>query len=367
MTDGEALRRSVVAEPDDDTPRLVYADWLDENGQPDRAAFIRAQVEAFRAEPYSPKVRATAATAFALLQKHRLPWSEHLLTLYVDAFRWERGFIGHVGVWPEHFARYAAALFAAEPVQSLRLNVDVAGVGPQHLRDVFAVPELRRLRRLEIAPTLAIPPEDYELVSACPHLAGLHDFSLRGNPIHPPWITGVLRGGAFPELQGLDFGEIPHLGTALTTGFARADHRTLRRLDASGVVFTSDQLRGVLSSKCLRQVEELRLGWHGRHSDTGPLFHLDLGWVVPWDRLLVLDVVGQRLGSDGVRGIVGVREAAALRWLGLANNALDSEAVRLLVAAKHLNLNHLDVSGNGLKPAAIMAIKARFPNAHVVG
>jgi len=39
----------------------------------------------------------------------------------------------------------------------------------------------------------------------------------------------------------------------------------------------------------------------------------------------------------------------------------------LLVAAKHLNLNHLDVSGNGLKPAAIMAIKARFPNAHVVG
>src|SRR5205823_3346972 len=27
--------------PDDDAPRLVYADWLDEHGQPERAEFVR--------------------------------------------------------------------------------------------------------------------------------------------------------------------------------------------------------------------------------------------------------------------------------------------------------------------------------------
>ena len=30
---------------EDDTPRLAFADWFDENDQPERAAFIRAQVE----------------------------------------------------------------------------------------------------------------------------------------------------------------------------------------------------------------------------------------------------------------------------------------------------------------------------------
>jgi uncharacterized protein (TIGR02996 family) len=38
-----ALEAAIVAHADEDTPRLAYADWLDENGDPDRAAFIRVQ------------------------------------------------------------------------------------------------------------------------------------------------------------------------------------------------------------------------------------------------------------------------------------------------------------------------------------
>ena len=34
MTEREALLRAVCENPDDDTPRLVFADWLDENGEP---------------------------------------------------------------------------------------------------------------------------------------------------------------------------------------------------------------------------------------------------------------------------------------------------------------------------------------------
>src|SRR5690242_18641709 len=43
MTDGDALLAAILANPDDDTPRLVYADWLQENGDQDRAEFIRLQ------------------------------------------------------------------------------------------------------------------------------------------------------------------------------------------------------------------------------------------------------------------------------------------------------------------------------------
>jgi len=42
MSDEPALRAAILAHPDEDTPRLAYADWLDENGHPDRTEVMRA-------------------------------------------------------------------------------------------------------------------------------------------------------------------------------------------------------------------------------------------------------------------------------------------------------------------------------------
>jgi len=44
VTDGEALIRDICTRPADDLPRLVYADWLDERGEGERAAYIREAV-----------------------------------------------------------------------------------------------------------------------------------------------------------------------------------------------------------------------------------------------------------------------------------------------------------------------------------
>lgn len=48
MNDGEALHRACCMDPDDMAPRLIWADWLEEHGQPERAEFIRVQVELAR-------------------------------------------------------------------------------------------------------------------------------------------------------------------------------------------------------------------------------------------------------------------------------------------------------------------------------
>lgn len=45
MTDEQLFLRAICADPADDLPRLVYADWLDDHGRPDRAEFIRVQSE----------------------------------------------------------------------------------------------------------------------------------------------------------------------------------------------------------------------------------------------------------------------------------------------------------------------------------
>lgn len=45
MTEEEALLEAIRNEPEDDTPRLVLADWYAENGQEDRGEFVRIQIE----------------------------------------------------------------------------------------------------------------------------------------------------------------------------------------------------------------------------------------------------------------------------------------------------------------------------------
>ena len=45
MNQSEILRQAIFDEPNEDAHRLAYADWLEQNGQAERAEFIRTQVE----------------------------------------------------------------------------------------------------------------------------------------------------------------------------------------------------------------------------------------------------------------------------------------------------------------------------------
>src|SRR3954468_6061525 len=55
MTDGDALYRAILDQPDDDAPRLVWADWLDEHGDPDRAAVVRLPWGGGGPDPGAPR------------------------------------------------------------------------------------------------------------------------------------------------------------------------------------------------------------------------------------------------------------------------------------------------------------------------
>jgi uncharacterized protein (TIGR02996 family) len=54
MSDEAALLSAIIHHPDEDTPRLAYADWLDENDDPDRAEFIRVQIRLADMPPGDP-------------------------------------------------------------------------------------------------------------------------------------------------------------------------------------------------------------------------------------------------------------------------------------------------------------------------
>jgi len=50
VSDHDPFLSALADRPHDDTLRLVYADWLDEHGLPDHAAFLRLEVRLRRAE-----------------------------------------------------------------------------------------------------------------------------------------------------------------------------------------------------------------------------------------------------------------------------------------------------------------------------
>jgi uncharacterized protein (TIGR02996 family) len=55
VRENDSFLQAIHENPDDDTPRLVYADWLDDHGDPLRAEFIRLQCASARLPVGSPE------------------------------------------------------------------------------------------------------------------------------------------------------------------------------------------------------------------------------------------------------------------------------------------------------------------------
>lgn len=73
MNDREILLRAIAALFEDDAPRFAYADWLEENGDPRQAEFIRVQL---------------ALDRLPTAERERHPLAERELQLWRDLKRW---------------------------------------------------------------------------------------------------------------------------------------------------------------------------------------------------------------------------------------------------------------------------------------
>src|SRR4051794_30043939 len=100
MTSEAGLLRTIIDDPDDDAPRLVFADWLEDQGELAHAAFIRAQCRLATLDEDDPArlplLRDEAAylpQALAqLTPKKRLPWLPRMPSPPTPGLGFERGF-----------------------------------------------------------------------------------------------------------------------------------------------------------------------------------------------------------------------------------------------------------------------------------
>ncbi len=208
MTDEPALLAAIAARPDDDTPRLVYADWLDDHGAAERAEFIRLQCRLARDDEDDP---AAAERADELENQHRIRWLAGVPT--GPGLRWEfrRGFPERLealsyqlidryrGIEPlpllrdlglTWFSSHAARVFVTLrwPAGLVDLELWFGAAGPVDdaaaVRALASCGQVAQLRELRLGGDV-LPPDAVLALAESPHLSGLRLLAVPGDETRP--------------------------------------------------------------------------------------------------------------------------------------------------------------------------------------
>lgn len=271
-----ALHRAIIENPDDDLPRLALADWLDENGQPERAELIRVQVGLAR-EPDNEALRLRERD---LLAAHQEEWVRPLGDAVTD---WvlHRGMLG-VATDVTRFLAYAE-LLARSPLVHY---IDIAdhAVGREAVTALARLPELSRVTILDLAGwycydprELLVDDEQTAALAISPFVSGLEVLNLRCNAIRDDGVRALATS--------------PHLGR-------------LKTLDLRANLLGDEGVKALAGSSDLRELVSLDLSFNdGRVTD------------------------------DGWRSLADARSLPGLRGLGLVGNRI-GEGVKAALRAR---------------------------------
>jgi uncharacterized protein (TIGR02996 family) len=362
VNDRAALYSAILAHPDEDTPRLALADYLEEHGDRRYAEFIRKQIELARVPEWDPLRLRTrnrdpqALTGYQYDQfVPKVP--EGLEWPALTAFR--RGFPWHVeSVGVEPFLRGADALFAAIPLQALTIDAGERWRQPIDLTALLASPHLARLKQLSFS-LARFTGATMRALQKCPHLRNLTDFTTDFATFEPgavrtlfqrPLIErlesirlecssvrwrdvadGIAAAGGPYRLRGLSIVEHSSLSFQGPEAFCAPLLRGLRELDITSYAMDIAHIRALCESPVVGGLESLTLS-------------------------------GVRPGVPGIQALAGCAALCGLKRLRLGSNHLGPVAVRALAASPHLaGLQILDLSANKLgDKGAIELARAPF-------
>jgi uncharacterized protein (TIGR02996 family) len=152
MTQHAGFLQDIIEHPEDDAPRLIYADWLEEHGDPDRGEFIRVQCRLARGCPVCDGTgrNVMSPCPCGLLRRRErellrapaaLGTRLHGWALATNADAWAGEVLGyeHVAVWEHFFRRGFVAevtLPCAEWLRQGRVLVRAAPLERVSLTDV---------------------------------------------------------------------------------------------------------------------------------------------------------------------------------------------------------------------------------------
>jgi uncharacterized protein (TIGR02996 family) len=200
MTPEDAFLQAIAESPDEGQ-RLIYADWLEDNGQPERAELIRVQVELAKLPEGDPRRHELEARERGLLAVYEVEWARPLLGLVrglVSRWGFRRGFIEELTVEARGLVLHARGMFRLAPLRHLSVYL-----AHRHIREVAALPQLARLVSLDLDQNY-LGDEGVAFLAASPHLGGLANLSVRYNGIRNAGGLALAGSARLAGLTSLD-------------------------------------------------------------------------------------------------------------------------------------------------------------------
>src|SRR5262245_20631701 len=114
MDTEQSFMKAILEAPEDDGIRLVFADWLEERGDP-RAEFIRVQF-AEEERPDYDTIQQLLTRDLQLVAAHGDEWAKPFVGL-ADHWHFRRGFVESVTLPARTFIERGGELFTAAPVR----------------------------------------------------------------------------------------------------------------------------------------------------------------------------------------------------------------------------------------------------------
>jgi uncharacterized protein (TIGR02996 family) len=394
MTDGDALYRAIVARPEDDTPRLVYADWLDENGHEEEAEFIRLECRLEESLPDHPEytewldrreeLRLWLQTHVPRQLKRRLPG---IVRSALEGHNWwsqtSRGFPRFLLIDPIHgrlgakgIRKLAATLekaFAIIPTRRLVVSFPVVDDLAEFLKQPVVsslngitistneqagddaariIAESKLLRNLRSAAlNFSIGEAGADALSGSELFGQMDWFWLSTYQLTPQAIRSLGNGRWFRDLRELTledglsaeaFEELCHLPL-----FPR-----LHTLDLSRNNFPVSSWQAFAGSRAFPQLTKLTL--FESVMSNGQMTVLATANDI---RLTALNLDMCSIGNEGARALITARWAETLRNLDLSRNLLGvSAATTIAGCGKFRALKRLNFAGNPIRGGGLKAI-----------
>jgi uncharacterized protein (TIGR02996 family) len=324
MNERGALLSDAVENSDDDTSRLVFADWLDDHGgESDRAwaEFIRLECAAAKL----PASHKKDERRQALLAAHAAAWFGPVADKsIVREYETDRGFVSLIELPPNQFTAHAAAMFEHCPLIE---EVFLTHVG--FWKRCFARPEWAKVSRFGAADFMMTAQAAVRLAESA-SMCNLRELNLACSAVGP-------RGGAA-------IGRSPHLS----------------RLESLDLLDSHVQDRGataILTGRQFAGLTELVLAGNDLTDATAQA----LASATHLNQLTTLSLHDNALTDRGIALIAAAPHLAGLTRLNLHTNRFGDAGAEALLASPHLGqLRSLAVGRNAVSAAMLERLRSRF-------
>lgn len=350
-----AFLEAILEAPDDDAPRLIYADWLDEQGEADRAEFIRLQVREARMDPDDPERPGVHARAEYLGRIHHVEWASRLPQY--EGVHWEvfhRGFFVAARFdHPDQFFAHVADLFAAGPVQELRLHQ----FNNTHAGRVAGTRQLRAVRVLDLNDGNKIANLGTEALMGSRYLGKLRVLKLGRNGLGSAGVRAIAMASYARGVKGirLERNDLYHDGLRYI-----AESRALtglEQLDLERTRTGDDGVRALARTKLVRGLRVLNLS-HNDLTDAGLIALAESDAVT---ELRDLYLSGNAITGTGVAALTASPRLANLERVFLRQNRIRDDGAEAIVNSPYLDrLRELHLGENRISDQAGDELRARF-------